>query len=108
MPLHRESAVFGDKALPFQGLHPLEEIIKAMGREAAQQDLHPLPAAQVDIHPGDILRASQGLHSSVLRGDLLQAQAFQLRGGHAFHVGPGRGYGCCHLQGKADHAPGHI
>ncbi len=85
VPLHREAPLPWDEVLPGKGRAALKQLLKGAGREAAQAQQHPCPAAQVQVQPGDIGGPALAQHPAVFRPHFGQPQLFQLIGHRGLH-----------------------
>ena len=68
--LHREGAVSGNVVLPGDGLHTLEKLLKASGREFPQHQQHPGAAAEVYVEPCAVVRGAVAKNAPVLYPDI--------------------------------------
>lgn len=82
--LYREGRLPGQKLLPGDGAHALEQLLEAPRRELSQQGDDPGAAAQIDIQPGAVRPAALTEHTAVFRTHVGQAKALDLVGHQLF------------------------
>ena len=95
--LHREGRVPGQILLPGDGPGALKQLLKAAGREPAQHQQHPRPAAQVDVQPRQVGQFSPAQHPAVFHLHVLQAQPPDLVAHQFFQPQQAGHHKCMHI-----------